>query len=150
MRLRQACDVLLLINMQGRILIVDDDAEAGLLMRTILQSADYQTLVLTDPAKAIARYQPDQFDLLITDKNMPGLSGFELIRELRLKSPTLPAIMMTAFPELGATPVAIQGYLAKPFVRLRHVIETVERTLSMSRLMREMQRRQAGTSTHAA
>ena len=77
-----------------------------------------------------------RFDLLIVDKNLPGISGLELIAQARKTYSFLPAILITAFPEPILAPVTkLQGYLAKPFSNLAQITDTVEKVLELGALM---------------
>lgn len=70
---------------------------------------------------------------LLTDVRMPGLSGFELLKEVKQRHPHLPVVVMTAFSDIDSAVSAFQGgafeYLAKPF-DLEKVLETVKKALT--------------------
>lgn len=119
--------------MTARILVVDDDAEIAMLVRRVLQLEGHHPLVITDPVRAVERFRASPFDLLITDKAMRGMTGFELIASLRELAPALPVVMMSAYPELVGPLLPIQGYLAKPFARLQRIVDVVEDTLKLAR-----------------
>lgn len=127
----------------ARILVVDDDPDIALMVRDVLKRAGYEIRLAYDFAQAVERFGHEQFDLLITDKQMAGHTGFDLIRALRRTDPSLPAILMTGFPELATDHLAIQGYLAKPFSRLKAIVESVERTLQLSTRLKELRLRAA-------
>jgi DNA-binding NtrC family response regulator len=121
--------------MSARILVVDDDAEIALLVRKVLTAAGYSVSLATSAAQARSRFERETFDLVITDRQMPEESGADLIRALRRIKPTLPVVMMTAYPSLRNEGVTLQGYLAKPFSRLQSIYEVVDRTLALSQLV---------------
>ncbi|MBK7857462.1 MAG: response regulator [Archangiaceae bacterium] len=118
--------------MKTRVLVVDDDAELAMMVRDVLKRAGFEPWV-AGPDNAEAMFSAKTFDLLITDKNMPGLTGFELIKRLRARDPSLPVVMMTAHPELPTAGVPIQGYLAKPFNGLKSIVDVVTRTAERAR-----------------
>jgi CheY-like chemotaxis protein len=83
---------------QATILVADDSATSRLLVAEMLRAAGYQVAVVEDGAAALRTLMEGAFDLLVSDVEMPHLSGFELTatirREPRLK--TLPVILLTA------------------------------------------------------
>ncbi len=83
----------------GRVLIVDDDQDFGDMMQTALDRAGYETAVVNDPVEAleVLREDPSIWDLMVTDLNMPGLSGTELIGAIRKLRADLPCVLCTGF-----------------------------------------------------
>jgi CheY-like chemotaxis protein/ribosomal protein S14 len=74
---------------QRHILLIDDEQAFVSLAERLLSRCDFQVTGFTHPEQAIHTYRenPDQFDLIICDLNMPGLSGFDVVRELfRIRS----------------------------------------------------------------
>jgi PAS domain S-box-containing protein len=84
---------------QGRVLVVDDEAALVKLATETLMELGYSAVGLTSSAKAIEAFlaDPEQFDAVITDESMPGMSGSELIRKMRTLRPTLPAVLMSGY-----------------------------------------------------
>ncbi len=106
-----------------KILLVDDEnplAEAGRLM---LQGLGYQVMATTDSGKALEvfRNRPDQFDLVVTDMTMPGLTGADLSREILKIRPDIPVIILTGFSELinkeKAQALGVRALAMKPLSR---------------------------------
>jgi DNA-binding response OmpR family regulator len=85
----------------ARILVVDDDAHIRQFNAEILKRFGYQIDLAEDGASAWEALQSDGFDLLITDYNMPKLTGLDLIKKLRAARMPLPVILMS-----GAMPVS--------------------------------------------
>ena len=121
-----------------KILLVDDEnplAEAGRLM---LQGLGYQVMAATDSRKALEvfRNRPDQFDLVVTDMTMPGLTGADLSREILKIRPDIPIIMVTGFSELiskeKAQALGVRALAMKPLSRtnlarlIRNVLDNHE------------------------
>lgn len=127
--------------MATKILVVDDDPAISLLVRQVLVREGYEVRIAGSGEQALERLDRESFDLLITDKNMPEMTGLQLIRAVRQRRPTLPVILMTAYPGAREDSLPIQGYLAKPFARLQQIIEVVSSTLALSRLLAEMRGR---------
>jgi two-component system, chemotaxis family, chemotaxis protein CheY len=80
---------------RGRILVADDEPMIRNLNAEVLSDAGYQVDVAEDGAVAWAALQTYHYDLLITDNNMPNVSGLELITKLTAAGLTLPVIMAT-------------------------------------------------------
>ena len=116
------------------ILLVDDEESVLLTTRHMLEKLGYQVHPVGRPHEALAflERQADEIDLLLTDVDMPGMSGPELARQMRRRQPNLRCLFMTghAFDLLGEqTPeLADNVCLPKPFttqVLARHVNEAL-------------------------
>jgi len=101
------------------ILVVDDDAPIITLMRSLLREFGYEARTATSGAAAIEAARTEAPDLVLLDKNMPGMSGEDLIRALRgdIGLEQVPILLLTGDPvapqeiaELGAN-----GTVQKPF-----------------------------------
>ena len=78
-----------------RILLVDDDVELGEMLGAYLERESCQVSKVTDGTSAIVQALSGQFDLMVLDVMMPGLSGVEVLRRVREHS-MLPVLMLTA------------------------------------------------------
>jgi CheY-like chemotaxis protein len=78
---------------------VDDEQGLILLMKRLLTRKGYRCSGYTDPREALdaARANPDQFDLVVTDYNMPYLSGLELAQALREIRADLPIVLASGY-----------------------------------------------------
>ncbi|HEX3109949.1 MAG TPA: response regulator [Thermoanaerobaculia bacterium] len=101
------------------ILVVDDDAPIITLMRSLLREFGYEARTATSGAAAIEAARTEAPDLVLLDKNMPGMSGEDVIRALRgdIGLEQVPILLLTGDPvapqeiaELGAN-----GTVQKPF-----------------------------------
>jgi DNA-binding response OmpR family regulator len=105
-------------GMTPRVLIVDDDAELCALVATYLTREGFDVEVADGLSVAVDRVTPDRYSLMVLDVMMPGVSGFDILRQLRVKS-TLPVIMLTARGDAMDRVVGLElgadDYLAKPF-----------------------------------
>jgi len=79
--------------LRGRVLVVDDESAVGGFMRELLESWGLDAVHVTSPALAKEAFAG--YDLVITDQTMPGITGFELARELIARRPGLPVILYT-------------------------------------------------------
>ncbi len=116
--------------MPANILVVDDDEAVLTLVGKVLEREGHKVVGAGEGVEAARLASTLRFDLLIVDKNLPGMSGLELIAGVRRSMPEVPAILITAYPEpiLGPT-VRIQGYLGKPFESMAKIVEAVNRAL---------------------
>ena len=82
-----------------RILLVDDEQSVLRVTRELLTSQGFDVESFTDPQSALQQFQmdPSNFDVLVTDHNMPGMTGADLSRSIRVIRPELPIILITGF-----------------------------------------------------
>lgn len=104
------------------ILLVDDELSFALLMVEFLERAGYKVTTKTDVQSALSLYMsmPEQFDILITDQNMPGITGLMLIRAVKSVNANLPAILVSGksseeFKDDANFNELVNGFLSKPF-----------------------------------
>jgi PAS domain S-box-containing protein len=119
----------------ARILFVDDEASIAEVARKILDSLGYQVTTRASGTEALEllRADPAAFDLLITDQDMPGISGMALISECRALQPGLPVVLCTGLAEFGDTQLVaemqVDGVVLKPF-RKADLAESIATVLS--------------------
>ena len=65
------------------ILVVDDEPDANMTLRTLLEENGFETHGYTDPVLALQNFSPGKFDLLLLDIKMPNIGGFELFQKMR-------------------------------------------------------------------
>jgi CheY-like chemotaxis protein len=80
-----------------KILVVDDNELLCRLACDILHTEGYHAIGATSADEALEALKNQQFDLLVTNFAMPGLSGLELARAMRDKDPQFPVIVMTTY-----------------------------------------------------
>jgi CheY-like chemotaxis protein len=102
--------------MQKRALVVDDDDFIRMILHRLLEAHQYEVETTGSPALAVEIIRHQRFDVVFTDYEMPGMSGIELTRIVRKKSPHSVIILMTglAAPDLFLSSEA-DGFLQKPF-----------------------------------
>src|SRR5262245_43442402 len=81
------------------IAVVDDDQGILRSLEYLLESADYAVRSFTSGAGLLDADCLAQVDCLISDIDMPGIDGFELLRRIHFARPTLPIILITGYPE---------------------------------------------------
>lgn len=103
----------------GRIMVVDDDAVTARFMARVLgKRGGFEVCHAADARAALAMAGSQPFDLVITDVEMPGMSGLELLRALREISPDLPVAVITGHASVDYAVQAIRSdadeFLEKP------------------------------------
>ena len=102
----------------GHILVVDDEPQIRRVMRTTLVAQGYEVSDARTGNDALDSIRSEKYDLLLLDVNMPGISGIQTCREIRLRS-DLPIIMVTVRgaerDKVQALDAGADGYLTKPF-----------------------------------
>jgi DNA-binding NtrC family response regulator len=101
-----------------RVLLVDDEPGILRMFRTALQHAGFDIEEASNGHLALERLEKASFDVVVSDINMPGRDGFELLRGVRERYPDLPVILMTGKPSLESSKEALElgavRYLVKP------------------------------------
>ena len=102
-----------------QISIVDDDESMREATKGLVRSLGYQAVTFASAEEFLQSDSVSNTSCLITDVQMPGLSGIDLQRGLITRGVQMPTIFITAFPEEGARLRALTagafGYLGKPF-----------------------------------
>lgn len=99
--------------------IVDDDASIRWVLEKALARESLETRSFANAHDALAAFESDTPQVLVSDIRMPGESGIELLAAVKARHPGLPVIIITAFSDLDSAVASFQGgafdYLAKPF-----------------------------------
>ncbi len=110
-------------NLQIPIWIIDDDQSMRWVLDKTLSNNGYRVNAFESGSVALANFKRTALEerpaLIITDVRMPGINGFELLKQIKNISPQTPIIVMTAYTDLDTTVQAFQEgafeYLPKPF-----------------------------------
>lgn len=78
------------------ILIAEDDYDVGQLFKHVLLQNGYRVTTVSNGKEALDVMENEQFDLLISDIMMPGIDGYELVKQMREANETIPVLMITA------------------------------------------------------
>jgi len=123
---------------QPRVLVVDDDPGIVDYLLDMLRQADYSVAGYTDTTEALNAIAAEPFDLVISDVEMPGMRGLDLIAAIHRLRPEQLVLLITAF---GSIELAMQSvragaceFLTKPF-RIEELYAAIERAL-LDRQMR--------------
>ncbi len=100
------------------ILVVDDDADITNYLEATLRELDFEVTVANSGEEALVKIDHDQFDLIITDLVMPGMSGFQLMLELHSRQVPMPIIVLSGHDSRDMMREAMKhgayDFLAKP------------------------------------
>jgi CheY-like chemotaxis protein len=128
-----------MVRMKNRhkILIVDDDQKALLLMEAMLKPHGYDVVLVNDCKQAIPTVKKERPDLILLDIMMPDMDGYTILKKIREEEAIkkIPVVMVTAL-ELDGNKVfanicGASAYITKP-IDSKHLIETVARFLTDS------------------
>jgi DNA-binding response OmpR family regulator len=111
---------------RGRILLVEDDREAAYFaVRVLTTMGQFYVIHTADPRVALDRARSEPWDLVLTDLDLPGMTGLELLAALRWAAPALPIAVITAqaawSPETSVARRRADAYLQKPVPAARLV-----------------------------
>src|SRR5689334_11367301 len=124
-----------------RTLVVDDEPNLRRVVQVQLQEMGYRADTAASGAAALEQLRAENFQLLLTDLRMPGMSGVELLKAVRQEFPEVVVIIMTAFGSVETAVEAMKSgayhYITKP-VRDDELKIVVDRTLEHCRLMVEV------------
>lgn len=102
-----------------KILVVEDDRNIRSTLCEYLRLARYEVTECEDGQEAVSLYDREDPDLVILDIMLPGMSGLDVLKELRKRDSTLPVIMLTALgdeeTQMNAYEAKVDDYVVKPF-----------------------------------
>lgn len=129
-------------NYKPRVLIIDDEEQIRDLLIDVLGDS-YQCSDAGSAEEALAALSQDTFDLIISDIDMGGMSGLELVPRVHSLSPDTVVVMISGNQDIEfaieALRVGAFDYISKP-IDLRHVEASVERALNHCNLLKEKRR----------
>jgi EAL domain-containing protein (putative c-di-GMP-specific phosphodiesterase class I) len=128
---------------RGRILVVDDERDLLDVLATMLAETGWQVDTAGNGREALTLVDANRFEVILSDIDMPGMSGVELLREIRGRDLDVPVLLITGHPRVDTAVEALEHgalrYLRKP-IRERDLLTAVEdasRLHRMARLKRE-------------
>src|SRR5438046_7459897 len=121
---------------EPRILIVDDDAGQRSLLDSFLKSQGFDTVPVASGERALEVLRGGDFNIMISDVRMPGISGLEALRRARQQRSVLPVLLVTAYADIreavGAMRDGAVNYLAKP-IDLDELLASVRQATGIAR-----------------
>jgi len=128
--------------MPYQILLVDDELTSLAILRKILGIAGYEVTTAQNGEEAIIKVKEKKFDIVITDFNMPGMSGIDLTGEILKVEPEMIVILITAYASIKGSVDAIKigafDYLTKPLNR-EELLLALQRACDKISLLKENQ-----------
>jgi two-component system, chemotaxis family, chemotaxis protein CheY len=129
---------------QGRILVVDDEAQVRKPISLILQNAHYDVIEAEDGQQAIQLLQsadnPLLVDTILCDIRMPKINGTQAIQYFRTQFPSIPVVVLSGYPDVElAVSLLKQGvldYLVKP-VEKDKLLEVIEKSVKQHVIMKD-------------
>jgi two-component system response regulator PilR (NtrC family) len=131
-------------NESFRILIVDDNREIRSILEEYLKEEGYIAEGAGDAQIALTKHAEAPYDLIITDLNMPGMTGIELIKEIAKSGGTTEFIIITGYASLDTAIEAVKAgaydYLVKPFriEELKVVIKNARDKITLQKANKQL------------
>jgi two-component system response regulator HydG len=139
--------------MQANILLIDDDAGLCDLIANDLESRGHKCRRAHSAEDGLRLLNDDNFDVVVTDVTMGGMSGVELCRHVRARHEDVPVVVMTAYGTLESAIAAIRAgaydFVTKPF-EFDHFSLVIDRALGLHALRREVARLRSGNAEDVA
>jgi DNA-binding NtrC family response regulator len=128
-------------GVKGRVLVVDDDKDLGNELERVLQREQYETVIRQDADAAFQQVLESEFDAVITDLNMKGMTGIELCERIVQNRPSVPVIVVTGFGSMETAVATLRAgafdFLTKPFNR-EQLCLSLERALRQRSIETEL------------
>src|SRR5690349_16530003 len=129
-----------------RLLVVDDDAPVLEFLRESLAPQGFDVATETSPDAALGRLEAERFDLVITDLQMPGMRGTDMLAAILRRRPNQLVLLMTAFGSIDLAVTAVRAgacdFIAKPF-KIEALVFAIERAFRDREMRREIVRLRA-------
>lgn len=129
------------------IAVLDDESTTLMIVQNILEQHNFSVETFNDPVKFIQEYSEGRFDILISDINMPNLSGFDVVKAIKKRDKKITIIMLTSSTDVTEIikhfKIGISDYLIKPVVpddmiyRINALINDKERELHFKKIEEE-------------
>jgi DNA-binding NtrC family response regulator len=118
--------------MPAKILVVDDESIIRDLLYEFLTSQGYTVLLASSGEEALKFLSDREIKLALVDLKLPGLDGLELIQSIKKFKPSLPCLLMTAYPDkkslVRARKLGVSAYITKPF-QLDQLLSLIQKAL---------------------
>lgn len=131
-------------NKASSILVVDDESSLTEVLAEVLGNHGHRVVTASSGEEALILFRKDPFPLVFTDIRMPGMTGTELLKEIKGLHPSTEVIIMTAYASLDTSLIALRegayDYLIKPFENLELITTMTHRVLEKIELVKENHR----------
>lgn len=127
----------------AKILIVDDEESIRGFLTDLLEGEGYCCVSAASGAEALDQLRADFFNLVFTDIRMPGMSGIDLLLEIKRKWPKTEVIIMTSYASAEGDLKAVQDgaydYLKKPFDNLEGILSLAKKVIGRQLLSNDLE-----------
>ena len=116
-----------------RILLVDDNQNGLLARKSVLEEHGYEVHAHSAPLDALADFQEQSYDLVVTDYRMPRMTGTQLIVEIRALKPHMPIVLISSLVDvvgLDEKGTGANVVIPKTSTEVPHLIRAVKRLLT--------------------
>jgi len=131
------------MSARARVLVVDDERSMQEFLEIFLRSEGYEAVTASGLQSAMTHLESDEFDLVITDIQMPGGTGLDLLRSVQRLTPETVVVMMTAYASTETAIAAMKegayDYISKPF-KVDEIRVVVEKAIEKKLLATENRR----------
>lgn len=135
------------MNKKLSVLILDDETDFALELQEYLQLRDFEVYTAATPGDGFASLRRRPYDLMILDVRLPGMSGIEILKQVRKMYPAMEVIIISGHGDIDTVIEALRegaiDYLRKPFrhIDIQLAIERTEKYLRMYHQFKEMENR---------
>jgi len=127
----------------ARLLVIDDEKNIGLVLEAMLQREGFEVSTFTEPRKALQALQKETYHGVITDLQMPDLTGMDVLEFCKQNFPELPVIFISAYGTVESAVAAVKkgafDFISKPFDQTELVATVCKAVLSQQKNRREPQ-----------
>lgn len=122
-----------MVDANARVLLVDDEETVLTTLGLALDAENVAYDTASTGEEALAMLRTATYKLLVTDKNLPGLSGIEIVHEARTITPGIRVLLITGYASLDSAleslHLGVDGFIEKPFEDIFAVVERIKQML---------------------
>jgi diguanylate cyclase (GGDEF)-like protein len=126
-----------------KVLYVEDNEQARKSTYETLNEFFNTIITAVDGEDGLKKFQNDNFDIVISDINMPNMNGIEMVQQIRKIDVNIPILIISAYSESGyfmeTIRLGVEGYLLKP-IELQQFISMISKTIEKIKLQQELEK----------
>jgi|GEM_PF-3551225 PAS domain S-box-containing protein len=127
-----------------KVLVVDDEASVRTYLKTLLESDGYEVLTASSIEDAIKKFEKEEFDVVILDLVLDKEDGYELLKVMKRKDPSVPVIVITGYASIDSAVSTLKegayDYITKPF-KAETILNTVRKAVEWREMFLELEQR---------
>jgi DNA-binding NtrC family response regulator len=112
-------------NRVRTVLLVDDDVDTRQLSEILLNTIGYEVHAATNPREALNFFNPKVHALVLTDNNMPGMTGADMAQIIKTRSPSTPVVMYSGNPPNNCPSVDVVIKKPSNLVAIKTAVESL-------------------------